>query len=220
MTPHAELAEIAARSYAGPQSQIVALDVDIDYVPRGNELVVAFPGTHPANLLDWLRDLRAAPDWFEGLGPLHAGFGSGGVAAWAKVRVNVAKERRRIVYTGHSLGGAVAQVAAACHARAGFAPCRVVTFGAPRVPVALNPIFGSLVRSALEAVEYQRAGDIVPDVPMRPLYVHPTRPKQIGVPVDGLSAADVAANVLKLPDAIAGNHSIARYAADLKALGL
>jgi hypothetical protein len=79
-----------------------------------------------------------------------------------------------------------------------------VTFGAPRVAFMLNPLFGRLVRRAAEAVEYQRRGDPVPDVPTKGLFFHPTKRRPIG-----------AAS----PDPIA-NHSIDRYAADLAALGL
>lgn len=217
---HADLAVLAGRSYSGPQSGTVALDVRYDLVPRGNELVVVVPGTHPQDPLDWIRDLRAIPRWFPGIGPCHSGFGSGGSALWQRVRLDVASETRRIVYAGHSLGGALALVLAAHHAADGLAPCRVVTFGAPRVGF-LNPYFGRLVRSALEAAEYWRAADIVPDEPWRVMgYSHPTRPIRIGSPVPGLSPGDVLVDAMKLPEAIAGNHSIELYASDLKALGL
>ncbi len=74
---------------------------------------------------------------------------------------------------------------------------------APRIAF-LNPWFGWLARSGRQAVEYQRAGDIVPDVPLAPLYRHPTRPKAIGVSVGDFVQ----------------NHSIALYASDLAALDL
>ena len=51
-------------------------------------------------------------------------------------------------------------------------------------------------------------------------YSHPTRPIRIGSPVPGLSPGDVLVDAMKLPEAIAGNHSIELYASDLKALGL
>jgi len=203
MLSHHDLALLAGRSYSGPQSGTVALDVRYDLVPRGPELIVVMPGTHPSDPLDWLRDLSAWPRWFARIGPCHAGFGSGGAALWAALRAELARERRRIVYTGHSLGGALAQVLAAHHAADRLPPCRVVTFGAPRAPLGLNFHFGRLVRSALDAVEYRRAGDPVPGVPTWPLFAHPTRGIEIGK---------------ALPDPIA-NHSIALYAADLAALG-
>ena len=97
----------------------------------------------------------------------------------------------------------MAQCLAAFHALAGLPPCRVVTFGAPRVAFVSNFRFGRLVRSALEAVEYQRAGDPVPHVPTWPLFWRATRGVAIG-------------NALADPIA---NHSISLYAANLAALG-
>jgi len=62
------------------------------------------------------------------------------------------------------------------------------------------------VRSGLEAIEYRRAGDIVPDLPGRLLFRHPTPGLHIGKAVATIDPAV--------------NHSIDRYAADLTALGL
>ena len=197
---HHDLALLAALSYSGPQSGRVALDVRYDLIPRGDEIAVVIPGTHPDELLDWLRDLDAWPDWFAGIGPCHSGFASGGLALWARLKAKGdLPAGKRIVYTGHSLGGALAQVLAACHAAEGRSPCRLVTFGAPRVAFGLNFRFGRLVRSALEAVEYRRAGDPVPDVPSRPLFKHPTRGVEIG---------EARADPIE-------NHSIGLYADDL-----
>ena len=202
MLSHAELALVAGRSYCGPQSGTVALDVQYDLLPRDGEIVVVMPGTNPLDPLDWICDLRAFPCWLPGIGPVHSGFGRGAAAMWPKLYAYHRNARCLVTYTGHSLGGALAQGLAALHARdlAGV-PFRFVTFGAPRVGF-LNPVFGRLARSGVEAVEYQREGDIVPDVPLAPLYRHPTKPRAIGVP-----AGDFV-----------NNHAIARYAADIAAL--
>ena len=202
MFTHHDLALLAGASYSGPQSGRVALDVRYDLIPRGDEIAVVIPGTHPTDPLDWIRDLDAWPDWFDGIGPCHAGFASGGLALWARLKAKRdLPANKRIVYTGHSLGGALAQVLAALHAKGRLTSCRLVTFGAPRVAFAANFRFGRLVRSSLDAVEYTRAGDPVPDVPMRPWFKHPTRGVTIGE---------------ALPNPIA-NHAIALYAADLAA---
>jgi hypothetical protein len=203
MLSHAGLADLAGACYRGPWSGVVALDVQYDLLPRGDELIVAIPGTDPESVLDWVRDFRTFPKWLCGLGPVHSGFGGGAAALWPGLDRNM-RRTGHIVYAGHSLGGAVAQALAALHARhRPEQPFRLVTFGAPRLAF-LNPWPGRLVRRGLEAVAYQRAGDVVPDVPLRPLYMHPTRPVRIGAASGSLIE----------------NHSIARYAADLRAAGL
>ena len=204
MLAHSELAVLAGRSYSGLQSGCVALDVRYDLIARLGEVVVVMPGTHPADPLDWLRDLRAWPSWLSGVGPAHSGFGRGAEAIWPYLNAYHRTLTTEVVvtYTGHSLGGALALVLAAIHAqRLARIPFRVVTFGAPRIAF-LNPWLGRLSRSGVEGVEYQRAGDIIPDLPLRPLYHHPTKPLAIGA-----SCGDFVKN-----------HSIALYAADIAAL--
>jgi hypothetical protein len=129
------------------------------------------------------------------------GFSQGGVDLWALIAATIAREES-VAFTGHSLGGAMAQVLAACrNSDRRRKPCRVVTFGAPRVG---SIRFGQLVRRSTEAVEYQREGDCVPDLPW-PLYCwHPTEVRLIG---------------RRLLDP-QENHSLANYRADLTALGV
>ncbi|MGD0564524.1 MAG: hypothetical protein ABSA66_15715 [Roseiarcus sp.] len=221
MLSDAALADLAGRSYRGPWSGRVALDCEYDLLPRADELVVVMPGTHPDDPLDWLRDLSAAPRWVKGVGPLHAGFGEGGEALFQRVSEATAAETRPLTFAGHSLGGALAQALAAVFAaRAPGRKFRVVTFGAPRVGF-LNPWFSHLVRRGLGSIEYARGGDIVPDVPSRPPFNHPTWRRAIGAAVPGTpEALSAFIDIAKIGRAICDNHSIQRYAADLAALGL
>lgn len=206
MLSHHDLALLAAASYSGPQSVTVALDVRADYLPRPGELVVVCPGTHPDDPLDWLRDLSAWPASIPSLGLLHSGFGKGGFTLWRDAREKL-PATGLVSYIGHSLGGALAQVLAACHARERPSqPFRMISFGAPRVASVGNWRFGPLVRRGVQAIEYQRAGDIVPSVPPRIFNKHPTWGVRLGAAAPGL--------------AVAANHSMARYASDLAALGL
>ena len=133
MLSHSELAVLAGRSYSGPQSGHVALDVRYDLIPREGEVVVVMPGTHPADALDWLRDLRVFPSFVPPLGPVHSGFGEGAAALWPKLERDL-PPYGLITYAGHSLGGALAQGCAAIHARRWpDVTFRLVTFGAPRI---------------------------------------------------------------------------------------
>lgn len=201
MISHSALAEIAATVYQAPWSATVDVDVHYALLPRAGEIVVALPGTHPADTLDWLRDFSLWPAHVRGIGYVHSGFGLGAAAAWARM-APILSRGELITFTGHSLGGALAICLAARHGfeRPGV-PFRVVAFGAPRVGF-LFPWIGHRLRRAVERVEYARFGDVVPEVPMRP-YLHGGPLTRIGVSVGDFIA----------------NHAIARYAADLKALG-
>ncbi len=204
MLLHAELAEIAGRCYRKPWSGQAALDCDYDLLPRGDEeLVVAIPGTHPDDPLDWIRDLRTLPRPFPTVGVCHSGFGSGGTAVAERVLKAVKGDKRMMTVVGHSLGGAMALIVGARLIAAGCR-VRIVTFGAPRVAFLANLALPRLARAALELAEYRRTGDPVPHVPMRPIFRHVTRGIAIGVDCG---------------DPI-GNHAISRYAADLAAPSL
>jgi hypothetical protein len=221
MLSHAALADLAGRSYIGPWSGRVAFDCEYDLLPRGDdELVVVMPGTHPADPLDWLRDLSAAPHWVPGVGPVHGGFGRGGEALYAKIAPTIAGDPRLISIVGHSLGGALAQILGGIFARRQPGrQFRVVTFGAPRVGF-LNPWLGHLLRQGVQLGEYARAGDIVPELPMRPPFNHPSRPRPIGEAVDGTAKAlALFETIARIGREIPANHSIQRYRDDLAALG-
>lgn len=166
MLSHHDLAVIAQNVYRGPWSGLAALDVKYDLLPRDGELVVAVPGTDPANALDLIRDARALPSWIRGLGMMHSGFGKGAEAAWAIIDGEM-RHDGLISYVGHSLGAAIAEELAGLHAiRRPKQPFRFVGFGTPRAGW-LNPHFRRLLRRGLEAVEYRNAGDPVVSVPPR-----------------------------------------------------
>jgi hypothetical protein len=203
MLSHADLAEIAGRCYRNPWSGQAALDCAYDLLPRGDaELVVAMPGTHPDDPLDWIRDLRTLPNLFPAVGLCHSGFGSGGTAVAKRVLAAVKGDARLMTVVGHSLGGAMALIVGAWLIAAGYR-VRVVTFGAPRVAFCLNLALRRLLGRAEQLVEYRRAGDPVPHVPIRPLFKHVTGGVELGA---------------ALAEPIA-NHAIGLYATDLAAAG-
>jgi hypothetical protein len=200
MISHAALAEIASLSYRGPQSRILALGVSVDYDPRGDEIVIAGPGTKDA--LNWVRDLDFWPIWVPGIGPMHGGFARAALEVWADLSPKL-RTTGLATYTGHSMWAAVAADLAALHAiHRPKQPFRFVGIASPRAAF-VNPYFGRLLKRGVEAVNYARRNDAVPWVPTLP-YHHGCKTIMIGQ-----STGDVISD-----------HACARYVADLKALNL
>ena len=78
--------------------------------------VLVFRGTEPTNLINWLTDADTCLRPFHG-GSIHAGFHANVEAIWTDVeqqlRAAIADGMTTLYITGHSLGGAMAVVAAA-----------------------------------------------------------------------------------------------------------
>lgn len=133
--------------------------------------IVAFRGTEKL-LEDWLADLDARQDpspW--GLPEtisVHEGFFRALEAVWADLDRVLAPLRCPIWFTGHSLGGALALLAAYrlhhCAPASGHAVAGVYTFGQPRVG---NTGLASYCSTELaqRVFRYVNASDIVPLVP-------------------------------------------------------
>jgi len=123
--------------------------------------VVVFRGT--TDLRDWLTNLRMAPEpWPQG-GAVHGGFARALDEVWPDVVAEVQTLELPVFVTGHSLGGALATLAAARHPFAA-----AYTFGAPRVG---NAAFYQSLRSPLHRVVHHR--DVVPTLPPRRMgYIH------------------------------------------------
>jgi triacylglycerol lipase len=104
----------------------------MDFDDRGNVLL-AFRGTEPDNLRDWATDAKfrmvETP-----IGMVHRGFWEAASEVMDDIKYtlrNIDKDQR-IIATGHSLGGALANLCAVLLDRDGH-DVRLVTFGAPRV---------------------------------------------------------------------------------------
>jgi triacylglycerol lipase len=152
-------------------------------------VILAFRGT--SSIQDWATDLHATPanfDWiFQGaphVGQIHAGFGHAlvdSVPEILKVLVPCLQPREkektspRLFITGHSLGGALAVLAAAaCKLVSGwlYPVAGLYTYGQPRVAThaAANTFEREFSNVHFRFVNYE---DLVPRVPPRSFdYTH------------------------------------------------
>jgi triacylglycerol lipase len=130
--------------------------------------VVAFRGTQPDDLKDWLTDadvvLTAGP-----LGMVHTGFLKALNDVWVQVVSDVRATGTRdlpLYFTGHSLGGALAVLATAKMLQMNLPVAGVYTFGQPRVG---DGVFCRNYDSDFENNTFRFVNnlDIVPRVPPR-----------------------------------------------------
>jgi hypothetical protein len=168
---------------------------------------VAFRGT--LDLQDWVADFDAATEPYRELpdfGHVHAGFQSVYLAIRDSLRAGLPQACEgctRLLITGHSLGGALAMLAAPDVPAA--VPARnapdLVTFGAPRVGLAdFAARFNALIGSCFRVVNFL---DIVPTVPPAP-YAH------VGTAVTVDSGGSISPNA---------RHSLDAYNTGLAKLG-
>jgi triacylglycerol lipase len=116
--------------------------------------VLVFRGTD--GWRDWGANLRVYPTRREGAGRVHRGFQRALDGVWQQVSDALREFRGELVITGHSLGGALAVLAASR-----LAPAAVYTFGAPRVADA------AFARGLADTCAFRvvHGADIVPKVP-------------------------------------------------------
>ncbi len=185
------LVSLAQAAYAPPVDLAYLLEVDfdldlVDMMPAGSSqgfvaegpgvVALAFSGTN--QLADWLTNLRITvcdTRW----GTAHCGFLAAYAQAATQVRAaaDLARAKNKAFWiTGHSLGGALAHVAA--HDLADVtAPMGLCTFGQPRtVNVADDRLLGP--RLALGHHRIVHRNDIVTRVP--PRFAHTGELVQLG----------------------------------------
>lgn len=139
--------DITTPTHHGPRAILRAAE--------DHSFVLTFRGTN--DIEGWMDDFEAWRGDYEG-GKVHAGF----LSYWRYVRSQVLANLggAPVTITGHSLGGAVATLAAA---DAEIVCRRVVTFGSPRVG---NADFGEVYRKRVPiTTRYVNEFDPVPWVP-------------------------------------------------------
>jgi len=146
---------------------------------KENRIVVSIRGTEITEKQDVTYDGMFWPTQGQKQGVVHSGFALATDQIWDEVNKEldllVSKydelkyddskydEALKVIFTGHSLGGAIAVV---CAARSKYV-AEVYTFGQPRVG---NRSFTKNVQSRLYRIVNEN--DIVPRVPPGPLYRH------------------------------------------------
>ena len=136
-------------------------------VEHEDYICTAFRGTDELN--DWLDNINAFST-SELFGKFHRGFWKSTEDVWeqtdSKCRELQSQKKRPIFFTGHSLGGAMATIAAARYIHEDKPFTSVYTFGQPRVMSRKTAqIFNSECRSRFH--RFHNNNDIVTRVPAR-----------------------------------------------------
>ncbi len=125
--------------------------------------IVAFAGTDPLNINDWITDLRALPSEHG----IHTGFQEAVTATWDQIKTAIVGRPagEQVFFTGHSLGGALAIIAAMkALSIENVRPTAVYTFGSPRPG---NQQFADAYTPVLGDATFRLVygADIVPTLP-------------------------------------------------------
>ena len=118
-------------------------------------MVLVFQGT--AEIRQWLYNVDVMPRKWAGEGLVHSGFAKALDRVWPHLKVRMREAGGPLFFTGHSLGGALANLAAARWEGEGTA----YLFGAPRVG---NADFGHSCED-LELWRVVLGADVVPGLP-------------------------------------------------------
>ena len=131
---------------------------------KGDATIVAFAGTDPLHLINWISDFSLG----RSKSSVHAGFEDAAAAVWDDVRPALTEARASqapIFITGHSLGAAIAVITADfARARLGLAAAQIYLYGCPRV--GREEFVGTYNRSFGQSTyRLVHGADVVPTVP-------------------------------------------------------
>lgn len=133
-------------------------------------VVVAFRGTDKDDLNDWGFDLNAIPKQWKNRGHVHSGFADGLDEVLDQLEPELTPVKTRKLFTGHSLGAALATLLASMQA-----PVSLYTFGSPQVGDA--DFVANLQR--VENHRFVDCKDLVTRLPKVFGYVHVGKPYYI-----------------------------------------
>ncbi len=119
-------------------------------------IVVAFRGTDGDDPNDIGTDINFLPRRWDRGGRVHRGFANALNDVWFELAASLPGDGRRVLYSGHSLGAAMATLAASNRA-----PDMLYTFGSPMVG---NGAFGDTLKGVPHA-RFQNCTDIVARIP-------------------------------------------------------
>jgi hypothetical protein len=153
--------------------------------------LIGFRGTQPDKVADLATDLEAhTVMWTEPAGRVHAGFAAAARGIMPRVKEWLDRDcpgRSTLILTGHSLGAALATLAASV-----WRPTLLVTLGSPRVG---DAAFAATL-AGLEGARIVDCCDAVTELPPEvPAYTHirpPTYITKDGVKVENPDAAFIA----------------------------
>jgi hypothetical protein len=128
---YGDFATVLGPSLSNIGFELVAAPFDRDgtqgFLAEGPDFaVLAFRGSD--DLAAWVTNLNALPAPWRGGGKAHRGFAAALDAVWPEVEAALARSARPLLCTGHSLGAALATLAASLRPEAAL-----YTFGSPRV---------------------------------------------------------------------------------------
>ena len=127
-------AKAACKKMGFPWCKLISRDgAECLVVKDRNDLWFAFRGTEPSKLNDVMADLNLIKNAAKAGGKVHSGFQQEVNDLWMDILAEIEhnqqlKVQKDIYMTGHSLGAAMATIAATRHS-----PVELFTFGSPRV---------------------------------------------------------------------------------------
>jgi hypothetical protein len=150
----------------------------LDLNPDSTRIILP-SGSGPAIIRDWLNNFSPKPTTGFAIGDarlpgtVHGGFAGSLAKLWPEIAAEIDRLRSgepapRLYFTGHSKGGAVANLAAIlAHLTWPAATIRAATFGAPR---AGDRNFAREYAAAVQCHRYEVDGDAVPGLPPTPVF--------------------------------------------------